>query len=144
MLYESETLHETKFAKNALESRDGIFRYCSFESINLEGGDFDGVFLACEFRDIDFYWGLFNLALLINCKFERCTFRGTSFAGCRLVECTFTECRFLKDNLGGSCVSRDTKLFDCVAENCEGWNELSPELPPNLALKGTRKKRRAP
>ncbi len=121
-----ETFQETKQVQNALESRDGIFRFCSFESANLEGTGSDGMFLSCEFRNIDFYWSLFNQALFFQCKFERCTFRGASFAGCRLVECSFSECRFLKDNLGGSCDSRDTKLFDCVAHNCEGWNELFP------------------
>jgi uncharacterized protein YjbI with pentapeptide repeats len=144
MLYEGKTIHEPKLAKNILESNDGIFRYCSFESVNLEGGTYDGVFLACEFCDVDFYWAFFNVALLANCSFERCTFRGTSFAGCRLVECTFTKCRFLKDNLGGSCDARDTKLFDCVAEDCEGWSDLFPQITTKLALKGTRKKAAQP
>lgn len=142
MLYEGETIYETKSVKNALELQGSIFRFCSFESADLAGGNFDGVFLACEFRDVEFYWGLFNLALFVNCDFERCTFPGTSFAGCRLVECTFIQCRFLKDNLGGSCHARDTKLFDCVAENCEGWDELFPQLAPTVHSKGTRKRQR--
>jgi uncharacterized protein YjbI with pentapeptide repeats len=124
MLFESETYQGTKQVKNALVSHDAIFRYCSFESANLEGGDFDDVFLSCEFRDIDFYWGLFVLALFSNSKFERCTFRGTSFSGCRFIECNFIDCRFLKDNLNASCDSPDTKFFACIAENCEGWDKL--------------------
>ncbi len=125
--FRSETFQNTKQVKDALVSRDAVFRFCSFESANIEGDGSDGVFLTCEFRDIDFYWSMFNLALFANCKFERCTFRGASFAGCRFVECTFSDCRFLKDNLGGSCNARDTKLFECVAENCEGWDELFPD-----------------
>ncbi len=124
MLFESETFHGTKQVKDALISRDAIFRYWSFESAILEGGDFEDVFLSCEFRDIDLYWGLFNLALFSNCTFEHCTFRGTSFSGCRFIECNLIDCRFLKDNLDASCDSPDTKLFGCIAENCEGWSEL--------------------
>lgn len=124
MLYESQTYREAKQVKDALASHDAVFRYCSFETANLEGGDFDDVFISCEFRDLDFYWGMFNLALFLNCKFERCTFRGTSFAGCLFMESTFADCRFLKDNLAAPCDAPDTKLFACSAENCEGWNEL--------------------
>ncbi len=118
----NESFQTTKQVKDALESHDAVFRYCSFESADLEGTGSDGVFLTCEFRNIDFYWSLFNVALFFNCKFERCTFRGAAFAGCRFVECTFSDCRFLRDNLGGLCDARDTKLFDCIAVNCEGWD----------------------
>ncbi|MDD5057680.1 MAG: pentapeptide repeat-containing protein [Sideroxydans sp.] len=126
-LFQSEKFEKTAEVRDALASRDSVFRFCSFESADLDGDGSDGVFLTCEFRNIDFYWSLFTLALFFNCKFERCTFRGASFADCRFVECVFTDCRFLKDNLGGLCDARDTKLFDCVADNCDGWGELFPD-----------------
>ncbi len=70
MLHASETFSESKQVKEALLSRDAIFRYCTFESANIDGGDTDGVFLSCEFRNFEWYWGMFNLALFHNCKFE--------------------------------------------------------------------------
>jgi uncharacterized protein YjbI with pentapeptide repeats len=84
------------------------------------------VFLSCTFQDFEWYWGIFNMALFVDCKFERCTFRGTSFAGCRLVDCSFSECRFLPDNLGAACSSSDTGVYGCAAENCVGFKELFP------------------
>ncbi len=124
MLHESATFRDTKHVEEVLASNEEVFRYCVFESANIEGGSFDGVFVSCEFRDIEFYWGLFNSALFFGNRFERCTFQGTSFSSCRFVECTFTDCSFVKDNLASPCSARETKLFACAAHNCEGWNEL--------------------
>lgn len=126
MLYESTTFSEAKEVGRALSATDAIFRYCSFESASLEGGDFDGAFLSCTFRDVELYWGLFNLAMFVACNFEHCTFRGVSFSGCRLVECSFNECRFLADNLGGICTAGETRIYDCSSQNCEGFNEVFP------------------
>ena len=124
MLFESETFRETIQVKKALASYDSVFRYCIFEAASLQGGDFGDTFISCEFRDVEWYWGLFNLALFSNCKFERCTFRGTAFSGCKFVESTFTDCHFVKDNLSASCDAPDTILYACIGQNCEGWNEL--------------------
>jgi uncharacterized protein YjbI with pentapeptide repeats len=124
MHHESVTFATSKEVKKALAASNEIFRYCHFESAELEGGESDGVFLNCTFQDLEWYWGLFNLALFVECKFERCTFRGTSFTGCRFVECSFDECRFLPDNLGGLCSASETNVYASTAENCEGFNEL--------------------
>lgn len=124
MLNERLILNFTPAVEEALNRADGIFRYCEIENAVLEGGCFDGVFIACGFKKVEWYWGLFNLAVLVNCKFENCTFMGTSFAGCQFVECTFINCRFDKDNLGGNCSASDSRFFECSAANCVGWDEL--------------------
>lgn len=124
------TFGTSKDAKQALAAHDEVFRYCHFDSLALEGGVSDGVFLSCTFRDFEWYWGIFNLALFVGCKFERCTFRGTSFAGCRLVECSFDNCRFLPDNLGGLCTATDTNVYGCSSQHCDGFDELFPNRVP--------------
>lgn len=125
MLFESESFHGEKLVNKTLgDSGDSIYRYCELEVASVEGGNFGDTFLSCEFREVDWYWGLFNLALFHKCNFTQCTFRGTTFADCKFVECTFTDCRFIKDNLGGGCSAPGTKLFDCTEQKCEGWNEL--------------------
>lgn len=116
--------------RKALAVNDEIFRYCRFETAELEGGDSDGVFLSCTFQDFEWYWGLFNLALFVGCTFERCTFRGTSFSGCRFVECSFIECRFLPDNLGGLCRAPETMLYGCSSTDCVGFDELFRNKEP--------------
>jgi uncharacterized protein YjbI with pentapeptide repeats len=124
MSRESETFATPGEASTAFAENDEIFRWCRFETVRLEGGESDGVFLSCTFQGFDWYWGIFNLALFVGCKFERCTFRGTAFSGCRFVECSFTECRFLADNLGGACSASDTNLYGCTSTDCVGFNEL--------------------
>jgi len=104
--------------------RDGFFRYCELSAASLEGGEFDGVFVRCRFQDMEWYWGHFNAAVLIDCTFENCTFRGTLFSGCRIVHCVFKNCRFLKDNLNALCEATETSVYGCRFENCEGFNEL--------------------
>lgn len=108
----------------ALADTGGVFRHCAFNSASLECGNFDGDFLACYFRDVEWYWGLFNTALFVDCSFERCTFRGTSFAECRFLECTFTDCQFLPDNLGSACSTDKTRLYACATANCSGLAAL--------------------
>ena len=130
MPQESVTFATSKEVKKALAANDEIFRFCHFESAALEGGDSDGVFLSCTFQDFEWYWGLFNLAVFVGCKFERCTFLGTSFSSCRLVECSFTECHFLPDNLGGLCSAPETNVYGCSSANCEGFNELFQNHEP--------------
>ena len=113
-----------KEVSGAFHTNEELFRYCSFESTTIEGGDSDGTFITCKFQQFEWYWGLFNMALFVGCKFNGCTFQGTSFAGCRFVECSFVGCRFLPDNLGGSCTATDTKLYGCTSQDCEGFNEV--------------------
>ena len=124
MTQESVTFATSKEVRKALAENAAIFRYCHFNNAELEGGDSDGVFILCNFQGFEWYWGIFNLALFVGCKFERCTFRGTAFSGCRFVECSFTECHFLPDNLGGSCSASETNLYGCSSTDCDGFNEL--------------------
>ena len=126
----SETFSSSQAVKRALAVNDEFFRYSEFSSASLEGGDFDGVYVSCSFKDVEWYWGLFNLAILVDCEFENCTFRGTSFAGCRIVNCSFKNCRFLRDNLNALCSAPDTTVYGCKSENCEGFNELFPGCVP--------------
>ena len=130
MSQESVTFATSKEVKKALSENEEIFRYCHFETAELEGGDSDGVFLSCTFQGFEWYWGIFNLALFVGCKFERCTFRGTAFSGCRFVECSFTECQFLADNLGGLCSASETNLYGCSSTDCVGFNELFQSQKP--------------
>lgn len=124
MLHESLKISTSDSVQASLTAEGHVFRYCEIENAVLEGGCFDGVFIDCGFKKVEWYWGLFNLAVLVNCKFEDCTFLGTSFAGCQFVECTFTNCRFAADNLGGSCSNSGSRFFACSVSNCDGWDEL--------------------
>ena len=126
----SETVSSSQAVKKALTESDEFYRYCDFSSASLEGGDFDGVFISCSFKDVEWYWGLFNTAILVDCEFENCTFRGTSFAGCRIVNCSFKNCKFLRDNLNALCSAPDTTVYGCQSENCEGFNELFAKHVP--------------
>jgi uncharacterized protein YjbI with pentapeptide repeats len=120
----SETLTSSRTVGKALQAHAEFFRHCQFSAASLEGGDFDGVFVACSFKQIEWYWGLFNTAILVDCVFEGCTFRGTSFAGCRMVNCIFRNCRFLSDNLDAPCSAWETSVYGCQFEGCEGSNAL--------------------
>jgi uncharacterized protein YjbI with pentapeptide repeats len=82
---------------------DTVFRYCTFDALDIDGINFDGLMDSCTIRRSTFYWGLFNTALLHCVRFEHCIFPGTSFRGCSFVDCAFSDCAFILDNLGGSC-----------------------------------------
>lgn len=98
---------------------DAIFLYSAFRGLEIEGLGVEGALLYCELERVDWYWGLFNAALIAQTRFVDCIFRGCSFRGVDFVECRFERCRFIKDNLGGSCVFDDCRLVECVFENCE-------------------------
>lgn len=86
MPFINQAIHASRPVAKALQASSEFFRYCEFIEASLEGGDFDGVFVGCTFKHIEWYWGLFNGAILIDCEFEDCSFRGTCFAACRLVK----------------------------------------------------------
>jgi uncharacterized protein YjbI with pentapeptide repeats len=98
---------------------EAIFRWCDFSQLEIDGGVIDGAFLGCELRDVDWYWPLFNTALIAHTSFTGCTFRGASFRGCELVQCRFYECRFVLNNLGGSCRFEDCLIAECTFDKCE-------------------------
>jgi uncharacterized protein YjbI with pentapeptide repeats len=124
----NETFNTTRKVQKAIIKSEEFFRYCEFESASLEGGEFDGVFVFCTFKSIEWYWGLFNIAVLVDCKFDKCVFRGASFSSCRLVNCTFNNCQFLRDNLDSLCVAPGTFVYGCQFQNCVGVNGLFQKL----------------
>lgn len=121
MLFESQQF-DTRLKKPVGWS-DNVFRYCDFVHINTEGGDVDSVFLNCTFQNCEWYWGLFNLAVLVQVKFTNCTFRGTAFSGSKFVECEFVDCEFTLDNLNGECSFDDVTWYGCVQSNCKGLEQ---------------------
>jgi uncharacterized protein YjbI with pentapeptide repeats len=95
-----------------------VFRFCQFDDIDIEGVSYSGVMEGCTFTRGRFYWGLLNVASLIDVRFVDCIFPGTSFRGCRLVQCAFENCRFVLDNLGGSATIDDCSFTECSFERC--------------------------
>jgi hypothetical protein len=98
---------------------DGVFRYCTFHGLRLEGIHVGGTIQQSTLTDCDFYWGLFNTALLADVKFIDCVFPGTAFRGARIVACTFQRCRFIPGNMGGSVTFDDCLVAGCMFERCE-------------------------
>jgi hypothetical protein len=101
------------------ELLEGVFRYCSFKNLEVPIPGFDGILYSCNFDHVEWYWGLFNLATLIETRFLDCSFLGTSFAGCSLVRCKFENCRFGPDNLAGLCSIRECLFVETEFTNCE-------------------------
>lgn len=98
---------------------DVIFDCAAFRGLEIEGFGVDGALIHCALENVDWYWGLFNAALIVRTHFTNCVFRGCSFRGVDFMECRFQGCRFANDNLGGSCVFDDCRLLECVFENCD-------------------------
>jgi len=96
-----------------------IFLYCAFSGFEVDGRGFDGTLIGCKFEKIDWYWGLFNEALISKTRFVECKFRGTSFMGCRFLECEFERCEFVVDNVGGNFRFKDCVLVECQFHQCE-------------------------
>ncbi|WP_082814482.1 pentapeptide repeat-containing protein [Collimonas fungivorans] len=118
MLFETERF-ESRLTKPA-SWEDCVFRYCNFADIDSEGGSIDSIFVGCTFENCEWYWGIFNLAILVQVKFKGCTFRGTAFSGSKFVECEFIDCEFTKDNLNGDCSFDDVAWYKCKQNNCKG------------------------
>ena len=98
---------------------DTIFQFCTFADLAIEGYGLEGALLWCTLRNVDWYWGLFNLAIIIRTTFEGCVFRGSSFRGCYFVECKFDQCRFELDNLEAECTFDDCTIVECAFERCK-------------------------
>jgi uncharacterized protein YjbI with pentapeptide repeats len=113
---------------SAVEWDDGYFKYCTFDSLSMEGLLVTSVFVDCSFASVHWYWGLFSGVNFINCSFVDCTFAGTGFPDTRFVDCSLVNCRFIKDNLGGSCDLSKTVAYGCSVENCAGF-EQRPTYP---------------
>lgn len=121
MLFESEQFQGC-ITKPASWS-DHVFRYTEFTGIHTEGGDVDSVFVSCKIEYCEWYWGLFNGAILVGVDFNNCTFRGTAFSGSKFVDCNFNNCKFLKDNLDASCSFDDVVWYGCTQNNCIGLDQ---------------------
>jgi len=100
--------------------QDDVFRYCTFDGLDVEGPGFEGIAVGCTFRSSSWYWSLFNTAKFVEVEFTDCIFRGCSFAGCVFAICRFVNCTFTKDNLGGDCRFDDCSWFNCEQSGCEG------------------------
>lgn len=114
-------IEHAEFDRNSRPFRqdDQIYRYCSFTDLNIEGFGVSGPLIGCVLQGVDWYWGLFNTAMVSRTTFKNCTFRGTSFMGCRFIECEFEDCRFQLSNLGGPCRFEGCILVDCRLDRCE-------------------------
>lgn len=118
MLIEGETFDDDNAPPSPIEWGDTVFRHCTFEEIDLEGVIFGGIMEGCTFSNSEFYWGLFNVALVAGVRFEECRFRSSSFRGSTFVDCTFKECTFELDNLGSDCTIDDCLMAACAFESC--------------------------
>lgn len=107
---------------------DNVFRFCTFDSLDIDGFGFDGAMMGCTVRRSQFYWGFFNTAVLVDLRFQDCVFPGTSFRGCRIIDCTFERCQFTLSNLGGDCTVDDctivgTSFLDCRFDHKPGTRQ---------------------
>lgn len=100
--------------------KDDVFRYCSFESLDLQGEAFEGVLIDCNFAGSTWYWGLFNTTRLIGVEFRDCVFRGTAFHGCIFANCRFLNCSFVADNLRAECRFTECHWSGCEQAGCIG------------------------
>lgn len=108
---------------------DGVFRYCTFSGIHVEGKAFEGILSGCTVMDSSWYWGLFNTTTFVQVTFRNCVFRGSGFGGCLFAKCRFEGCRFLKDNLDAGCRFSDCSWYDCEQLDCEGLpRQLVPQI----------------
>jgi uncharacterized protein YjbI with pentapeptide repeats len=113
------------------EWRDSTILRSTFDALDLEGLSFDGLMDGCVVTSTEFYWGLFNCALVARTRFEACRFRGTSFRGCTLVDCEFVDCTFELDNLGGDCTIDDCLIAACRFVACS-WATKASDCPRDI------------
>lgn len=150
MLIENATFDRDTPPPAAGNWGEAVFRYCTFENLDLDGLSSDGIIQSCTFTGCQLYWAFFNCTLLAGVRFMDCTFSGASFRTARLIECTFERCNFDLDNLGGDCTfagcivvsssfdrcrwtakpsrgSRDitnTRWLDCKQSACQGFERV--------------------
>jgi uncharacterized protein YjbI with pentapeptide repeats len=118
MLIQDELFDEKHPPPRSDDWRDGVIRRSTFDAVDLEGLSFDGVMEACIITRAEFYWALFNCALVAGTRFESCRFSGASFRGCTFVDCEFVNCAFGLDNLGGDCTIDDCIMAACRFAGC--------------------------
>lgn len=111
--------------------RDCVIRRTTIDAANLEGLSFDGLMEACVVTSSEFYWGLFNCALIARTRFEACRFPATSFRGCTFVDCEFVDCRFELCNMGGDCTIDDCTMAACRFAGCT-WTTKGPDCKRDI------------
>jgi uncharacterized protein YjbI with pentapeptide repeats len=100
---------------------DHVFRYCTFlPRQNLSLSVIYGVFLGCTFQGLDFYWAIFNNALVANSTFDGCTFGGASFHSSQFIECSLKNCAFEADAFGKQCDLQESRWYSCLQQRCTG------------------------
>ena len=109
---------------------DVIFNSSAFRDLEISGAGIDEALVYCTLENVDWYWGLFNTALVAQTDFRRCVFRGCSFRSVDFIACRFENCRFVNDNLGGVCVVDDCRLVECVFDGCEVMPETRAGREP--------------
>ena len=137
MLFENEAFDGGNPGPPRDDWRDAVFRYCTFDGIDIEGLSIDGILQGCTFTACKFYWGLFNTTLLASVRFLDCTFPGTSFRGVKFIDCEFERCQFVLDNLGGDCTIDDCVIAATTLTNCSWMSKPSrgkPDITDNIWL----------
>ena len=115
-----ESIEFTGQSARPYELQDDVFRYCTFDGLDVEGQGFEGVAISCTFKNSAWYWSLFNTARFVEVEFRGCVFRGCSFSGCIFTLCRFVDCKFLQGNMGSDCTFDDCVWYDCQQAECEG------------------------
>ncbi len=125
------SLHEsigfTTLSALSDDTRDDVFRYCTFDGLDVEGQFFEGIVVGCKFNNSVWYLSLFSTTKFVDVEFRECVFRGCSFAQCVFARCRFVDCQFVKDNMGGDCRFDDCAWYDCLQTECDG---LPPRFVP--------------
>jgi uncharacterized protein YjbI with pentapeptide repeats len=119
MLIEHQEFNRENGPSRSSLWEDAVFRRCNFSQLEIDGQMIGGALLGCELRGLDWYWGLFNTALLAHTSFKNCIFRGSSFAGCEFVQCQFDDRQFALDNLRGPCSFEDCMVIESTFNRCE-------------------------
>jgi uncharacterized protein YjbI with pentapeptide repeats len=99
---------------------NSIFRYCSFNKIQLDGGSVDAIFIACQLNELDWYWTFFNSCLFVDIHFTQCIFSGANFSECHFFNCNFINCIFQENNIGTPCYFKNSIWFNNTNTNSIG------------------------
>lgn len=123
-------LHESAIFSNKSVLPDSwrtdSFHYCRFELLNDISEPIEGVYLSSEFEACHWYWGHFNCATLVGCRFKNCRFDGCAFSSCRFMECSFEGCIFGTDSMGKPCTFEDCRWYGCAQTQCQGLPAFEP------------------
>ncbi len=131
MLIEDALFNEDHPPPPSEDWRDCVMRRSTLDALDFEGLSIDGIIEGCAVTSTEFYWVLFNHALVSNTRFEACRFLGTSFRGCTFVDCEFVDCTFDLDNLGGDCTMDHCIMAACRFVGCS-WTTKASDCPRDI------------